>query len=1254
MPADTAGGAATTPQYWHRCRVAQLSRGCASPMMASAGSTGAAQQPVPFSKSLSGRILLFAGLPALLILLVLMSYIASTTARQQRNAMESSLQQLSQEVAGDIERGNTRATLAVRIMASAQHSGMFGQRTDSTTFAREVLAAFPEFTGAYFGYEPNADTDDAAFRDSAEGLAIADGLDADGRFLPYWNRSQQDGEIQLEPLVDMESSLYYQGVKDLFLESGGAQYLVTEPYEYEGKMIVEQVFPIVIGDRFVGIAGVDRALDDIENLLQNIRDRERVDILLISRSGRFIAATAGMGLNLRTHPVTETPYSELLGDLHQSGGRSTLQLSTDPTDGQSYYFASAPVSTGNWTVVTRRAESALLTSIRQALLPLIASALFALSAIILIAAAITGRTARRIRETVHAADLVATGESAAGVQLDEAGDDEVSRLNHGINRVLQSYREMTRVCGAIAEGDYSQRVELRSASDALAIAINEMADKRSEAERALRQSEHRSRLLLESTTEGIFGVDEHGIIQFVNGSAAEMLGYSRDELLGEGAHELIHFAYADGKPYPIETCPMRQAFTDGRTSRVQDEVLWRKDGSSFEVEYSSVPIRDDDGIVGAVVVFRDITEQAALSRNLMALLDNAVDFIFVKDREHRFTAASQTVAELSGLESWRDLIGKTSADIVSEEFAEAYEENEDRVMKDGEIVSGLVEPYRRSDGEQRYVRSNKAPLRDRNGRVVGMIGISTDITEMKRLADELESARDQAECANRSKSAFLANMSHELRTPMNAIIGYSEMLVEEMEEEDVTDYIDDLKKINSAGKHLLSLINDILDLSKIEAGRMDLYLERFDLRQMLIESAQTIEPLMTKNNVRFITNFADDLGTVRADLTKLRQALFNLLSNAAKFTHDGEVTLSAARAARDDREWIQLAVADTGIGIDKGKIEQLFEEFIQADLSTTREYGGTGLGLSISRRFCRMMGGDITVTSEPGKGSVFTIELPAQVSALEAARGTASEPVAVIAESQAASNRAEVGAAPLVLVIDDDADARALMTKTLERQGYRVATAVDGEDGLRLAAELSPAIITLDVMMPRMDGWAVLRQLKADKSMRHIPVVMVTIIADKGMGYTLGADDYLTKPVDRDLLVHVLRRFVPEGAGKILIVEDNADTRTVLRRTLEREGFSVVEAGNGIEGLEAIDAALPNLVLLDLMMPVMDGFEFLATLRRDRHELTLPVIVLTAKELSTAERDLLNGKVCQVLQKSADDTGKVLKEISKALRSAPV
>jgi len=292
------------------------------------------------------------------------------------------------------------------------------------------------------------------------------------------------------------------------------------------------------------------------------------------------------------------------------------------------------------------------------------------------------------------------------------------------------------------------------------------------------------------------------------------------------------------------------------------------------------------------------------------------------------------------------------------------------------------------------------------------------------------------------------------------------------------------------------------------------------------------------------------------------------------------------------------------------------------------------------------------VESEPGKGSVFTIELPASVDALAAARGTTDELAAAGGATLPTVTTGRDRHAPLVLVIDDDADARLLLTKTLEKEGYRVATAGDGETGLRLARELAPAIITLDVMMPRMDGWAVLRRLKADSALREIPVVMVTIVADKGMGYTLGADDYLTKPVDRELLFHVLRRFVPEGAGTILVVEDDADTRTVLRRTLERDGFAVFEAENGRQGLQAVEEARPDLVLLDLMMPVMDGFEFLERLRRDHSGLALPVIVLTAKELSAAERELLNGTVHQVLQKSAGDPESVAEAISKTLRHA--
>jgi two-component system, NtrC family, sensor kinase len=508
-----------------------------------------------------------------------------------------------------------------------------------------------------------------------------------------------------------------------------------------------------------------------------------------------------------------------------------------------------------------------------------------------------------------------------------------------------------------------------------------------------------------------------------------------------------------------------------------------------------------------------------------------------------------------------------------------------------------------------------------------------------RLFREIEDKSRQLEVADRHKSEFLANMSHELRTPLNAIIGYSEMLQEDAADLGDEQFTDDLKRINAAGKHLLELINAVLDLSKIEAGKMELYLETFDVATLIRDIAAVIQPLAAKNANHLEIACPETTGTMRADLTKVRQALFNLLSNGCKFTDHGTVTLAVGREASGDQDWLRFSVSDTGIGMTPEQLARLFDAFSQADAATTRKYGGTGLGLALSRRLCRGMGGDVTVESESGRGSTFTIRLPAIVAE---APEPAPPPPALPAHATPT-----IGT---VLVIDDEAAIRDLMQRYLSKEGFRVVVAAGGEDGLRLARELRPDAITLDVMMPGLDGWAVLTALKADPAVADIPVIMLTIVDDKNLGYALGAADYLTKPIERDRLLAVLRAHRRDHP--VLVVDDDPTLRQLLRRMLEPEGYAVVEAENGRVALERLRQVLPSVILLDLMMPEMDGFEFVAEFRRHDAWRGIPIVVVTARDLSREDREQLNGYVQKILQKGAHGRDQLLAEVRELVATS--
>lgn len=524
--------------------------------------------------------------------------------------------------------------------------------------------------------------------------------------------------------------------------------------------------------------------------------------------------------------------------------------------------------------------------------------------------------------------------------------------------------------------------------------------------------------------------------------------------------------------------------------------------------------------------------------------------------------------------------------------------------------------------------------------------LNKEIAERTLAQSALQAAIQVAEQANRSKSEFLANMSHELRTPLNAILGYSEMLQEDVRDQTLDTAIPDLQQIHASGQHLLALINDILDLSKIEAGKMELFHEGVDLKALALEAMATVSPQLEKNGSRGNVICPNDFGRVKSDAMKMRQILLNLLSNAAKFTKNGCVTLEVLQDLHDSRPQILIRVSDTGIGIRPEALPHLFGEFNQADSSTTREYGGTGLGLAITKLYVEMLGGTIRVDSAFGKGTTFTVVLPwewwiDETAAAEALTGTVQASFA----SAPAGHPAEAGR-PVVLAIDDDPMALAMLGRQLVRQGYRLEVAHSGAEGLALANALHPDVILLDVLMDRMDGWEVLATLKATPELANIPVIMVTVVNDRNKGFRLGASDYLVKPITQAQLLDVLQKHKKGARGScVLNVEDDPAAQSMMRHILTRDGWTVLEANSGATALERLGERRPDVILLDLMMPATNGFEFLKKLEDHVEWNSIPVIIVTAMDLTADQRAILNSRASQILQKSAYDIRSLLTQL---------
>jgi len=634
--------------------------------------------------------------------------------------------------------------------------------------------------------------------------------------------------------------------------------------------------------------------------------------------------------------------------------------------------------------------------------------------------------------------------------------------------------------------------------------------------------------------------------------------------------------------------------------------------------------------------------------------------------------ANRAAAKMFGMDKPEELVGRRVSDLIADplprEGAGGFTANDplasisapSRGSPFFDAVRG-----RRKDGSVFWIEVTLRPVALRDRQVVTCVfrdvsqrraaeeqirHMNEDLESRVRLRTaelaetntKLEVALKHAEAASRAKDTFVANMSHELRQPLHIIIGFTEALKEEAEDSGHVALVPDLNKILSAAKHLLDLINDILDMAKISSGRMEMSLSRFDISRLVQDVRTLVGPLADKNGNEFRVAIPASLGAMTADERRVRQVLINLLSNAFKFCQNGVVTLRVQRSFDAiGKEWIEFIVADTGKGMTAEQVGRLFQRFYQADASTTREQGGTGLGLAITQSFNELMGGQpIRVTSAPGQGSEFLVRLPAVVgtdSEKVVVRPPLPEPPALEKQRPSMSLRTTPTPAPgggTILVIDDDPAVQELMGRFLTREGFRVVTAINGAEGFEIAKRIHPAAITLDVMMPGTDGWGVLAQLKADPDTCDIPVVVLTIVDDRGRGFSLGAADYLTKPVDWQRLGTILRKYLPaDRSAPVLVVDDEPECREMLRRYLEKEGWSVTEAVDGEAGLRSVAIDPPALILLDLMMPGVDGFGFLNEFPRRFPGSRTPVVVLTAKELTAEDFDRLNGRVAKILGK---------------------
>ena len=776
----------------------------------------------------------------------------------------------------------------------------------------------------------------------------------------------------------------------------------------------------------------------------------------------------------------------------------------------------------------------------------------------------------------------------------------------------------------------------REANAALAREI----DYRRQAERVVQESEERLQDFLDNAHDLIQSVDAEGNFIYVNRAWQKVLGYTDEE-----TEELTFFQILD--PSCRERC--RRDFTkilEGENRPVLEVDFVAADGRVVQCSGSATVGFEDGKPVATRSIFRDITDQLQVSRkleafqaNLRALVENTGDAIWSVDRAKRLITFNTAFSMALEVRTNREpKVGDRPTDCVPPADIAWYEEMYERALY-GEAFSELRDEE--IGGQIRSYEFFFNPIREAAG-IVGVAAFEKDVTARRRIQLALRMAKEEAEQANQAKSQFLASMSHELRTPLNSVIGFTNILLKNRGGHLAEQELSFLERITANGKHLLDLINEVLDLAKIEAGRMELDLETVSLESLVGETLSQMEGQVKEKDVLLRSDIPPRVNSIETDPGKLKQVIINLVGNALKFTKKGEVAVEVS-VREDGKTPKAITVRDTGIGIPPDRLQAIFDAFQQADGTTNREFGGTGLGLTISRSLCQLLGYDLRVESEVGEGSSFTVLLFEAVSPEKRAERELMEEALKPMESSrpgsvSSGSGKQTEKRAKILVIDDDPTTRLLLKTQLEECQFEVITASSAEVGIQAAKDQRPDLITLDLIMPGMTGWEALKEFKGDRELQDIPVVIISVVAgDQDRGSIFGAVDLLTKPVERDDLISVLRRNLrsPRG-GTVLVVEDEPGTQALFKHYLEDIGVQVTLAGNGEEAETALEESTPEVILLDLVMPVMDGTAFLRRLRRHPDRVEIPVIICTGKELSEKERRMLLSQATEIVAKGDD------------------